>query len=167
MNTLLRFMKNRFALSLLLVIASVAAAHAQQTIPPLPELQFAEIQAKEKFTGDRWSYLEGRKTRRSSLLCTALAITRCSGVINCQALQIKPASLRNAPGFMAISRTDSKTKDRTVVITPTLADFQDALKLTRQSARQFIRQPRFAMLCDEPSRARVNKMVFSLGQSQE
>jgi hypothetical protein len=51
---------NVFGYFIGLVIAFFAASitQAQPAIPPLPEIQFAEIQAKEKFLGDRWSYLE-------------------------------------------------------------------------------------------------------------
>jgi pimeloyl-ACP methyl ester carboxylesterase len=45
-----------FVVALLGVV--MAAPIAAQSLPPLPELKFAEITARDKYLGDRWSYME-------------------------------------------------------------------------------------------------------------
>ena len=47
----------RAVAALLLGAVMTTAAHAQ-SVPPLPELKFAEITARENYLGDRWSYME-------------------------------------------------------------------------------------------------------------
>lgn len=52
----------RLAVAIAIAASGCGVAHAKQASPPLPELQFAAIQAPEHFVGDRWSYMEaGRK----------------------------------------------------------------------------------------------------------
>ncbi|HMK79361.1 MAG TPA: alpha/beta hydrolase [Xanthobacteraceae bacterium] len=54
-------MRTRLGAAAALVMTLATAAAAQMSpplLPPLPELKFAEIGAKENYLGDRWSYME-------------------------------------------------------------------------------------------------------------
>src|SRR3954467_5407014 len=125
-------MLSRFC-ALLFGVTLVTSA-AAETIPPLPELKFAEIGARENYLGDRWSYME---TGHGG----APAIVLLHGVgANSMHWRFQLAGLSdafrvvawNAPGYML---TDAFAKD-----TPgckdyadALADFLAALKLDRVS----------------------------------
>ena len=54
--------------ALVLMAFGVTMPATAETIPPLPELKFAEIGAREKYLGDRWSYMEAGRADAPAIL---------------------------------------------------------------------------------------------------
>jgi pimeloyl-ACP methyl ester carboxylesterase len=114
------------------ILSTTINVTAQTPIPPLPELKFAEIQAKEKFLGDRWSYMEAGPL-------DAPAIVALHGLGSNSMdwrFQLKGLSDRyrviawNAPGYMLTDGFKTEAPGCREYA-DALADFLDALKLTR------------------------------------
>ncbi|MEW6450769.1 MAG: alpha/beta hydrolase [Pseudomonadota bacterium] len=120
-------------LGLVLVSAAhVSAVYAETNLPPLPDLKFAEIGARDKYLGDRWSYMEAGRA-------DAPAIVLLHGVgANSMHWRFQLAGLSdryrvvawNAPGYILSDafKTDWPTCQD---YADALADFLAAVKLDR------------------------------------
>jgi len=113
-------MRTRLYAVAVLGLALMTPATAQ-SLPPLPELKFAEIGARDKYLGDRWSYMEAGRTG-------APAIVLLHGVgANSMHWRYQLAGLSDSFRVVAWNAPGYILSDAFKTEWPTCQDYSDAL----------------------------------------
>jgi pimeloyl-ACP methyl ester carboxylesterase len=120
------------ARAIAVVLALTAPADAQMRRPSLPDLTFAEIGAKDKYLGDRWSYMEaGRLDAPALVLLHGIGGNSMDWRFQLEGLSDRFHVVAwNAPGYMLSDGLKTEAPG-CADYADALADFLDALKLGR------------------------------------
>jgi pimeloyl-ACP methyl ester carboxylesterase len=115
-----------------LIVAFATPAGSQLRHPPLPDLTFAPIGARDKFLGDRWSYMEaGRPEAPALVLLHGVGGNSMDWRYQLEGLSDQYHVIAwNAPGYVLSDGLKAETPS-CIDYADALADLLDALKLGR------------------------------------
>src|SRR5215470_3438359 len=113
------------------VVLMTSISHAE-TVPPLPELKFAEIGAKPNYLGDRWSYMEtGRADAPALVLLHGVGANSMHWRFQLAGLSDRYRVIAwNAPGYILSDALKTDNPD-CKTFADALKDFLAALNLDR------------------------------------
>jgi len=122
----------KIASTVTLVLALTTPVGAQRQHPATPDLTFAPIGAREKFSGDRWSYMEaGRPDAPAVVFLHGVGGNSMDWRYQLEGLSDRYHVIAwNAPGYVLSDNLRADTP-HCVDYADALADFLDALKIAR------------------------------------